>query len=851
MSNSIKCLLLTPLIAALFCPAAHAQGKARTEPLAAQVKAKIDRGVDFLRRSQRPGGHWEVDVLAVEFRGGGTALAVLALLNCGVSVDDKAVSSGLKFLRDLKPDHTYVRALQTMAYAEARKTEDLQRIQQNVDWLLDGRITDGQGNLLGWGYGKTGDAPRMGPDNSNSQYALLGLWAGKLSGANIDDKVWQQIREFYRHTQNPEDGSWGYTNRAPGTLTMTTAGLCGLLIAGMETHDGREKLNKDNGTTIDCGVYQENPEIARALTWIGRNIRFDEPRATYYNLYGIERAGRLSGQRFFNNHDWYREGCEFLVKQQSEDGSWAKTLSPLDRWPVINSSFALLFLSKGRTPILISKVVHTEGAILPRNENDTDWNNDRNDLRHLSQFVSKELFNGLPLAWQTFDLRAGDLQNVEGKLVIRTEFNILADKLEKLRVRLDSVKLKENERTQIERQIESIEKQLEPALMDLVSEMLQSPIMYISGHKSPLNRFSPVERELLRRYVDNGGFIIAEACCGRAEFDQGFKALAQKLWPASPLIDLDAGHPVWTTKFNIKANDPYQLMGINMGCKTVLIYSPPQNAPQLRQNISCQWEADFNPKSGLSDRAFKLGANIIAYATGLEAPQPRLTQVEVAAGRDASDIPRGYFKAGQLKHEGDWHPAPKAMFNLMDHMRKHSGLDVALKTEELTVNSKSVIDYKFVYMHGRAEFHFEPAELTNLRFNLENGGLLFADACCGKEAFDKSFRKFAAELFPSRKLEDIPLDDILFSEKLNGVKLDENTIKCRTKAAGGEEAGLMRKMPPMLEGIKIDNRWVVIYSKYDIGCALERHRSSDCLGYDTDSAFKIAGAAVLYLLKLQ
>jgi hypothetical protein len=162
-----------------------------------------------------------------------------------------------------------------------------------------------------------------------------------------------------------------------------------------------------------------------------------------------------------------------------------------------------------------------------------------------------------------------------------------------------------------------------------------------------------------------------------------------------------------------------------------------------------------------------------------------------------------------------------------------------------------VIDYKFVYMHGRAEFHFEPAELTNLRFNLENGGLLFADACCGKEAFDKSFRKFAAELFPSRKLEDIPLDDILFSEKLNGVKLDENTIKCRTKAAGGEEAGLMRKMPPMLEGIKIDNRWVVIYSKYDIGCALERHRSSDCLGYDTDSAFKIAGAAVLYLLKLQ
>ena len=43
----------------------------------------------------------------------------------------------------------------------------------------------------------------------------------------------------------------------------------------------------------------------------------------------------------------------------------------------------------------------------------------------------------------------------------------------------------------------------------------------------------------------------------------------------------------------------------------------------------------------------------------------------------------------------------------------------------------------------------------------------------------------------------------------------------------------MQSVPPMLEGIKIDNRWVVLYSKYDIGCALERHRSSDCLGYDT------------------
>jgi hypothetical protein len=56
-------------------------------------------------------------------------------------------------------------------------------------------------------------------------------------------------------------------------------------------------------------------------------------------------------------------------------------------------------------------------------------------------------------------------------------------------------------------------------------------------------------------------------------------------------------------------------------------------------------------------------------------------------------------------------------------------------------------------------------------------------------------------------------------------------------------------MPPALEGIKLNNRWVVLYSKYDIGCALEGHQSSDCLGYTPESAKKLAGAAVLYTLR--
>ena len=59
----------------------------------------------------------------------------------------------------------------------------------------------------------------------------------------------------------------------------------------------------------------------------------------------------------------------------------------------------------------------------------------------------------------------------------------------------------------------------------------------------------------------------------------------------------------------------------------------------------------------------------------------------------------------------------------------------------------------------------------------------------------------------------------------------------------------LKQAPPDLEGIKFKERWVVIYSKYDIGCALEKHSSPECLGHDPGSALRLARAAVLYGLK--
>ena len=61
-----------------------------------------------------------------------------------------------------------------------------------------------------------------------------------------------------------------------------------------------------------------------------------------------------------------------------------------------------------------------------------------------------------------------------------------------------------------------------------------------------------------------------------------------------------------------------------------------------------------------------------------------------------------------------------------------------------------------------------------------------------------------------------------------------------SKAAGGG------RDLPQLEGVKINGHWAVIYSKYDVGCALERHLGLDCKGYLPESALRIATNVVIY-----
>ena len=200
---------------------------------------------------------------------------------------------------------------------------------------------------------------------------------------------------------------------------------------------------------------------------------------------------------------------------------------------------------------------------------------------------------------------------------------------------------------------------------------------------------------------------------------------------------------------------------------------------------------------------------------------------------------RGALRIAKLKHAGDWNIAPQAIPNLMDALRKPPlQLDVVITQKDLLPRDPNLIYYPLIYIHGRAACRFANEDLEALRRHLEpGGGTLFADAACGSPAFDASFRQFVAELLPEPPAGPDPArrPDLYRPRSASTLKDVQYT-----KAAGG------RRGFPQLEGVKINDHWAIIYSKFDIGCALERHTGIDCKGYTYESAVKIAANIVIY-----
>jgi hypothetical protein len=241
----------------------------------------------------------------------------------------------------------------------------------------------------------------------------------------------------------------------------------------------------------------------------------------------------------------------------------------------------------------------------------------------------------------------------------------------------------------------------------------------------------------------------------------------------------------------------------------------------------------------------QLGTNIVAYATNREVHDKLDAPDALLADDEGSLTGRGTVRIAQLRHTGGWDTARNAARHLLDALEEKVGLRPATRIANLTASDPAVLDFPLLYMHGRQTFSYSPAEREQLQAHLENGGLLFADACCGAQAFDTAFRRLVEQMF-GRPLERIPINHELFNAEWgNDIRQVERRLP-RDGELGSVLDTDVSIGEPILEGLTVDGRIVIVYSKYDISCALERQATAACAGYTSEDATRIAINVVLY-----
>ncbi len=208
--------------------------------------------------------------------------------------------------------------------------------------------------------GKTGALPRIpirkkkpGPpngDNSNAQYAALGVRACLDAGIDLDPQVLALARKWWYGAQNT-DGGWGYndkgdkgggdnpdsvSNNSYGSMTVGAVGAICIYDYYLGT------------------AYKNDAAVNRGVEWIVKNYDVTKnPNknnfAYLYYLYGLERAGILYGTERFGANEWYPDGANHLLKIQNPGGGWS-TGDRIAEGPR-DTCFAVLFLRRGTLPL--------------------------------------------------------------------------------------------------------------------------------------------------------------------------------------------------------------------------------------------------------------------------------------------------------------------------------------------------------------------------------------------------------------------------------------------------------------------------------------------------------------------
>ena len=147
------------------------------------------------------------------------------------------------------------------------------------------------------------------------------------------------------------------------------------------------------------------------------------------------------------------------------------------------------------------------------------------------------------------------------------------------------------------------------------ADLWDLPYLYMTGHGNVA--FSAAEVTLLRRYLEQGGFLHADDNYG---MDQSFRREIARVFPDHPLVEVPVDHPVYhllyefpdgLPKIHEHDGKPAQGFGVFVAGRLVVYYS-------YESDLGDGWEDPEVHRDPPEKReaALRMGMNLVAYAVG-------------------------------------------------------------------------------------------------------------------------------------------------------------------------------------------------------------------------------------------
>ena len=377
---------------------------------------------------------------------------------------------------------------------------------------------------------------------------------------------------------------------------------------------------------------------------------------------------------------------------------------------------------------------------------------------------------------------------------------------------------------------------------EISSDPDQNPVLYRSGHYR--FAFTPEERQLLREYMLNGGMMIFNTGLGSLPFYRSVTNELAMIFPEQPLQRLTADHPIFHSFYDVSSveyapgvysetsfrGDQPWFEGIEINCRIVALVS------RWCLAVGWQGEVDESYQAYMPDSAFELGVNILTYATSMRAwaqNAAHAMQFENLA-ETASD----HFTMGHIIYDGVWKTRHAGLSTLLHAFNQRTGIPVQFGLRELRLTDPNLPRFPVLYMTGHEHFTLQDAELQALRRYLEAGGLLFAEACCGRRGFDQAFRQMVRRLFPDRSLQQLPEDHVLFSAPNDVSWMGVTPVLM-------ERLG-MASIPPRVEALVHADNVAIVYSPFGLAGGWELSPSPYANAYNPASSTQLGENILMY-----